>query len=69
MSTNNNNNGNNALHDEFQYLNLVRDVMNNGNDKMDRTGTGTLSTFGATMKFSLRDDRFPLLTTKKVFFR
>jgi len=59
----------NDRHEEYQYLDLVRNVMQSGNDKNDRTGTGTLSLFGTTMRFSLRNDQFPLLTTKKVFFR
>ncbi|KAK7080161.1 hypothetical protein SK128_015173 [Halocaridina rubra] len=56
-------------HDEYQYLDLIKKVMKNGNKKGDRTGTGTLSLFGAQMRFSLRDDVFPLFTTKRVFWR
>ena len=40
--------------------------MSTGSKRGDRTGTGTLSLFGAQMRFSLRDNKFPLLTTKKV---
>jgi len=50
-----------------QYLELVRDVLENGEKKEDRTGTGTLSLFGYQVRYDLRDG-FPLLTTKKVLF-
>ena len=49
------------------YLNLVEDVLKNGEKRMDRTGVGTLSRFGAQVRYDLRDG-FPLLTTKKVMF-
>lgn len=54
--------------EEMQYLNLIRDIMDNGVRKGDRTGTGTMSKFGCQMRFSLRET-FPLLTTKRVFWR
>jgi len=56
-------------HEEMQYLNLIRRIIDSGVQRDDRTGTGTLSTFGAQMRFSLRNGTFPLLTTKKVFYR
>jgi thymidylate synthase len=49
------------------YLDLVRHVLENGEVREDRTGTGTLSVFGAQVRYDLRDG-FPLLTTKKVLF-
>lgn len=47
----------------------MRHVLRAGIYRPDRTGTGTRSVFGATMAFSLRGGRFPLLTTKRVWFR
>ncbi|KAK9164218.1 hypothetical protein Syun_005120 [Stephania yunnanensis] len=55
-------------HEEFLYLKLVQDIIANGTQKDDRTGTGTVSKFGCQMRFNLRKT-FPLLTTKKVFWR
>ncbi|KAF9209089.1 hypothetical protein BGZ49_006355 [Haplosporangium sp. Z 27] len=57
-------------HEEYQYLNMIRYIMNHGELRADRTGTGTRSIFAPpAMRFSLENDVFPLLTTKRVFFR
>ena len=50
-----------------QYLELVQNILDHGEHRDDRTGTGTLSVFGYQMKFDLREG-FPILTTKKVLF-
>src|SRR5262245_52424283 len=53
---------------EQPYLDLMRHVLEHGHRKTDRTGTGTLSTFGWQMRFDI-SDRFPRLTTKKLHLK
>jgi len=53
---------------EAQYLKLLTNIINNGEEKQDRTGVGTKVLFGCQIRFNLQEG-FPLLTTKKVNFK
>ena len=56
-------------HPEYQYLDLIEHLVEKGDRRIDRTGVGTLSTFGAMMRFDLSDGTFPVYTTKRVFWK
>ncbi|MGR9457149.1 thymidylate synthase [Rhizobium leguminosarum] len=56
-------------HPEYQYLDLIEHLLEKGDRRIDRTGVGTLSMFGAMMRFDLSDGTFPVYTTKRVFWK
>jgi thymidylate synthase len=56
------------IHPEYQYINLIKNILKHGDKKTGRNGT-TYSIFGNQMKFSLRNNTIPLLTTKKVAWK
>jgi thymidylate synthase len=57
------------LHYETQYLDLMRRIWTSGDERVDRTGVGTRSLFGESLRFSLADNAIPLLTTKRVYWK
>ena len=56
------------IHPEYQYLNLLKLLVENGDEREDRTGVGTRAVFGYEMRFNL-EDGFPIFTTKRVFWK
>lgn len=54
---------------EHRYLQLLQQILEEGEDKKDRTGVGTKSLFGTTLRFDLSNNKLPLLTTKKMFWK
>jgi thymidylate synthase len=56
-------------HPEYQYLNLLKEIMEKGEVRSDRTGTGTKSLFGVTMRYDLSNDTIPVMTTKRVHWK
>lgn len=56
-------------HYEEQYLDLMQRIWEQGSERRDRTGIGTRSLFGATMRFDLSDGLTPLITTKRVYWK
>ena len=68
LSTTTLHNINNKTHDEYQYLNLIDNIIQNGDTKIGRNGE-TISLFGVQMRYSLKDNTLPLLTTKKVAWK
>lgn len=56
-------------HPEYQYLDLLAQVLDAGDERLDRTGVGTRSLFGAMMRFDLSQGRVPILTTKRVYWK
>lgn len=59
----------NPDHPEWQYLDLMRRIWTEGDERVDRTGIGTRSIFGTMLRFDLSGGRVPLLTTKRVFWK
>ncbi len=58
-----------SRHWEWAYLDLMRRIWEEGDERSDRTGVGTRSVFGAELRFDLSGDAIPLLTTKRVFWK
>ncbi|MCZ4501038.1 MAG: thymidylate synthase, partial [Marmoricola sp.] len=56
-------------HPEYQYLDIMREILERGDERQDRTGVGTKSVFGAQMRFDLSGGQVPILTTKRVYWK
>ena len=56
-------------HPEYEYLDLLNDILKNGTKRTDRTNVGTLSVFGRQLRFNNISKNFPMLTTKKVYWK
>lgn len=56
-------------HPEYQYLDLIGQVLDHGDERVDRTGVGTRSLFGAMLRFDLSGGQVPILTTKRVYWK
>lgn len=56
------------MSEEYKYLNFMNNILSNGNERSDRTGTGTVSLFGNQMRFDISQS-IPLMTTKRVPFK
>lgn len=56
-------------HPEQQYLDLMQDLLENGDRRVDRTGVGTLSLLGAMVRFDISGGQVPILTTKRVYWK
>jgi thymidylate synthase len=56
-------------HPEYQYLDIMEEILERGDERVDRTGVGTKSIFGAQMRFDLSGGQVPILTTKRVYWK
>ena len=54
---------------DYQYSRIMRDIINNGDQKGDRTGVGTKAIWGATARFDMSEGLFPIITTKRVYWK
>ena len=55
-------------HPEYQYLDILQELLDHGDERRDRTGVGTLALFGRHMRFDV-SDTFPVLTTRKTYWQ